>query len=183
MNQPPPAPGMQPPPVPREAVAQPLPYAQSSGLLADWPGLLGGIILLLGVISLLSVLRGVVSAVLMATVGLSSGAWISAAVQTPLGFLPGLLAIIAGILLVRRRRASRVMALIYAWVAAATAVIGGIAFAVASVFQSRGASMPGWVVGQQISHSVFNILSGVAIPIFLIVWLGRAKIRDQVRQW
>lgn len=99
----------------------------------------------------------------------------------------------AGILLVKRSAGAARLSVIYAWLRIAGAVLAG--FATYQMQQTQvnhmmnTSAMPPNMSPQMFMNImlvvtvVFTVLWGWALPIFLLIWFNRRKIKDEVAGW
>jgi hypothetical protein len=102
-----------------------------------------------------------------------------------LGMLFSVVLAVAGIMALRKRAAARGLHLLYAW----TGIVGVIAGVVATVSAFGGvddtyltSAEQAGLIGGMVA-GVFGALFGAAYPIFVLVWFGRQKTRNDIAQW
>jgi len=110
---------------------------------------------------------------------------------TGLGLILSLMLLLAGIGMLSRKRSSRTLSL--AWSAMKMLFVpvhAGVAYYVgapqleAMQQDPNMAQLPqGFIQGALIGQTVFMVAWGWALPVFLLIWLNRAKIRAEVAAW
>ncbi len=105
--------------------------------------------------------------------------WILASSVLGVGF--GVLLLIAGILLLKRRPAGRTLHLLYAIASIVMGAVGGVLTALA-LGEALG-DLPGPARAGAIGGLAGGTCGGAAYPIFLLVWFFRGKVRADVAAW
>ena len=92
----------------------------------------------------------------------------------------------AGISLLQRRRRGRGLHLAYVPLQT-LAVVGTAAVTVAFMHSIRAPGAPPFfrrmIAMQSVFSVIMQLLSGLAYPVFLLIWFVRKNVRAQVRQW
>ncbi|MGB2819381.1 MAG: hypothetical protein WBF17_00265 [Phycisphaerae bacterium] len=96
------------------------------------------------------------------------------------GIIWGVLLLIAGIGLLKRRPVARTLHLVYAVSSMVVAVING--FVLVSVLSDTG-GMPAPVRVGMIGGAVGGTCGALIYPVFLLIWFLRASIAAEVRSW
>lgn len=184
-----------PPPVPPDAApTEPLPYAYSV-VPSKWPTAVGVISIIYAGLILLSTSINTVQQFWQAASNRDMMAalpsWYGAyqAATTILRMALGVLLLVGGILLLRRRPASRGLHLAWAWGAAALTVLGfAIALWMMPVVERevQRAMPPG--AGPMATGAVWigvigGFVIGLVYPIFVLAWFHRGRIRQEVALW
>jgi hypothetical protein len=106
----------------------------------------------------------------------------------------GTLLLVGSILLVMRKRASRGVLLLWAAIKMAVVVFGAwLGYVMnqaqfAAMQQSgsgplAGAGMGGMLDAMSAAGAVIGVLWGWALPIFMLIWFMRAKVRNELATW
>lgn len=167
------------------------PYAPPEGKPV-WPIVIGVISVIFGAIGIISVPVGLmISARGPATDDLRKyfpPQFMSfTRVDTVVGLAVSALLLAAGISLLKRRRVTRGLHTGYAIVNICRAVLTAV-LTMTMVFPAvRDAAARGEIEGALpviiVAGAIGGLLSGMAYPVFLLIWFGRSKIARQVRQW
>ena len=171
-----------------------------------WPTALGTVAIVFGILGAIGSVLGVLMVVFQDEyLGLFGGmvpeeaaAEITANAPHPalgaslqiLGLLAGLLLAVAGARLVKRRQCGASLLRTWAIIKIILVVIGSVVGARVAMAQAQGASgagagapPPGLQPVIMIMAMGMGLLWGWALPVFSLVWLGRAKIRAEVAGW
>jgi hypothetical protein len=144
-----------------------------------WPRVIGTLSIVFGSMGLLSMPMTLVNP-LVWEVFKKLPSWYStfAVVSMPVGAAVTALLLAGGVLLYKRRPASRTLLLTYSTLTIAQVLVGLVCiFLLDTSGLPTAMQIPFWI------GSVVSIPLGTAYPLFLIVWFFRPKIRDEVEGW
>ncbi|MFG0285398.1 MAG: hypothetical protein ACF8R7_13350 [Phycisphaerales bacterium JB039] len=168
-----------------------------------WPGVLGTIAIVLGALGAFGAVIGFAAAVGLprllagilpaeAVAAMQAGALHPAAMAALQGAsaLVAILLLVSGVRLVQRRQSGAMLlrrwALLKIVLVVVSAAVGAIMtrsqFA-AMQATAPGGPPPGFQAAMALVGAGFGVLWGWALPIFSLVWLGRAKIRSEIDGW
>jgi len=91
--------------------------------------------------------------------------------------------LLAGIYLLKRRPAAKLLHVTYALIQVFTAVVNAILLVTTFLPSIRQSSAPEHLKTSIIIGWVIGIPIGLVYPVFLLIWFCRPKIVQQVRQW
>jgi len=100
-------------------------------------------------------------------------------VSCVVGVLQAILLLAAGIVVLLKRPAGRVLHLVYAVIA----IVLGIASSAIGATSILTADMPAPIKIGAAAGVFIGVLVGMIYPVFLLIWFLRPKIRDQVAAW
>jgi hypothetical protein len=95
------------------------------------------------------------------------------------GMLMSVVLLVGGIQLLRRRPVARMLHLVYGWVNVFSTVVGaGIMIAAASSPDIDPSTRIPFLAG-----AIGGVVTGLAYPVFLLVWFYRRKMTSQIHGW
>lgn len=189
-------------PIPPSTPPTQLPYASPAPSGSSWPGVIGVIAIVLGSLGILGGLWGLLAPLVTdamasfvppeqrATLEVAKRWQAWTYVYSILSALLAVLLLVAGTRLLRRRASARGTCL--AW--AALKMLFVIAQAIVTALIQRETlaqmadlgtlpNMPAFATIMQSAALVLVIVWGWALPIFLLIWLARPKIRAEIATW
>jgi hypothetical protein len=178
---------------------EPVPIRRAA-LGSSWPGVIGTISIVFGAMAMLGGVATLFGPLLMSWIRNIGGAETAGAfaamdkwewwtyLSGALGFGVAAVLLAGGIGLVRRRPRSRGVLLTWA---AMKLVLGGVASVMGAFIQwdiqsanAQSASVPpGMVWGMVVVSLVIGFAWLAALPIFMLIWLTRPKIKAEIRSW
>ncbi|HMQ15039.1 MAG TPA: hypothetical protein PKC49_03610 [Phycisphaerae bacterium] len=108
------------------------------------------------------------------------------------GLILGSFQVVWAIMMVRRRSACRRLAFAWAWLALLSAIVQAAMMypmqlemfeAMESGGQFRSPMPPGFGPLMAVLTAVMTLVMGAALPVFVLIWLRRRRIREEVQAW
>lgn len=195
------SPSPPPPPVPPPVAPPTRPGALERQVHSTWPGVLGTVAIVFGVLGALSNLMGAVSPFLMGFVAqnmppgqegvfgamIEWRAWIVA--SSVLGVAAAVLLLASGIAVVGRRPSGPLLMRVWAVAKMGIAVFGAWIGYVTQQAQfeamaAQGQGPPAGFAGPlAYSGVVLGLLWAWALPVFVLIWFARPKIKAEAAAW